>query len=63
MVVGDRVVFGSLDKNLYILDLDSGKQIQTLTLDNPISASPVVVGGKVLIGTQKGTLYCLGAKK
>ena len=43
--------------------LATGRRLQELTLDGPISASPVVVNGRVLIGTQKGTLYCLGEKK
>jgi outer membrane protein assembly factor BamB len=45
-----------------VLALATGKELQKVKLDGPVSASPVVVGGKVLIGTQRGTLYCLGAK-
>ncbi|MFM8932612.1 MAG: PQQ-binding-like beta-propeller repeat protein [Gemmataceae bacterium] len=28
-------------------------------MDDGISASPAIVDGKLIIGTQKGTLYCL----
>ena len=63
VIVGDRVVVGSMDSNLYVLDLAKGTQIQKITLDGAITGSPAVVGGLMLIGTQKGTLYCLGEKK
>jgi outer membrane protein assembly factor BamB len=56
-----RVVVGSFDEQLYILDLETGQECQRIALDGPIAASPVVVDGKILVGTQKGTLYCLGA--
>jgi outer membrane protein assembly factor BamB len=62
VIAGNRVVVGSLDGKLYVLDVASGKEVTKVTLDAPISAAPVVVGGRVLIGTQKGTLYCLGKK-
>jgi len=62
VIVGDRVVFGSMDEHLYVLDLKRGKELQKLPLDGPISASPAVVDGKVYIATQKGSVYCLGAK-
>jgi outer membrane protein assembly factor BamB len=60
---GPRVVVGSFDERLYILDLETGRELQRVTLDGPIAASPIVVDGKILVGTQKGTLYCLGARK
>ena len=31
-------------------------------LDGAIMGSPAVAGGCVVIGTEKGTVYCLGAK-
>lgn len=64
VIAGNRVIAGSLDGNLYILDLkNEGKELHKFKLDAPIGGSPVVVGGKILVGTQKGTLYCLGEKK
>ena len=64
VISGNLVIIGSLDGNLYLLDLiNQGKEIQKIKLDGPVSGSPVVIDGKVLIGTQKGTLYCLGEKK
>lgn len=62
VVVGDRVVFGSADGNLYVLDL-KGVEMQRLPLGGRILGSPAVADGRVIIGTTDGVLYCLGAKK
>jgi outer membrane protein assembly factor BamB len=63
VVAGDRVYAPSCDRNLYVLDLATGKQIQKIELDDQILASPAVAAGRLVIGTTKGTLYCLGAKR
>src|SRR5207244_558764 len=36
VIVGDRVYIGSLDRNLYVLDLDEGTQLQKITLSGKI---------------------------
>jgi outer membrane protein assembly factor BamB len=61
VVAGKRIYFGSLDENLYVLDLD-GKKVEVIKLDGAVSGSPAAAEGRLLIGTQKGTLYCFGAK-
>ena len=63
VIVGKRVYVGSLDKHLYVLDLARGTELQKIELDGPISASPAVGEGCLVIGTNKGTVYCLGEKK
>ena len=40
-----------------------GTLLQKIDLGGPISASPAVSGGYLVIGTEKGAIYCLGAKK
>lgn len=62
MVAGDRVYFGSADGHLYVLDL-KGTLVQKIDLGSPVLASPAVSGGRLVIGTDKGVVYCLGAKK
>lgn len=64
VVVGDRVYFGCLsnDGNFYVLDLKSGKKLQELHLDTAVTGSVAVGPDCVLVGTDRGTLYCLGAK-
>ena len=61
VIVGDRVIVGSYDQKLYVLDR-AGKKLETFNLDGAIMGSPAVGGGCVVIGTEKGTVYCLGSK-
>jgi outer membrane protein assembly factor BamB len=63
LVVGDRVYFGSLDADghFYVLNLKGRKQ-QVLELDSSVTGSPAAGPDCILVGTEKGTLYCLGAK-
>ncbi|MBL8793347.1 MAG: PQQ-binding-like beta-propeller repeat protein [Planctomycetia bacterium] len=62
VVVGDKVYGPSLDGKLYVLDLAKGTLLQDVKLGAPLSASPAVGGGRLVIGTEKGTVYCLGKK-
>ena len=64
VVVGNRIYVGCLsnDGNFYVLDLKSGKKVQELNLDSPVTGSVAVGPDCILVGTDKGSLYCLGAK-
>jgi outer membrane protein assembly factor BamB len=64
VVVGGRVYVGcqSNDGNFYVLDLKTGGKVQELNLDSAVTGSVAVGPDCVLVGTEKGTLYCLGAK-
>ena len=59
VVVGKRIYAGSLDGNLYVLDL-KGALIQKIALDSDIVGSPAVAGNSLVIATVKGIVYCLG---
>jgi outer membrane protein assembly factor BamB len=61
VVAGSKVYCGSLDGRLYVLDLATGRQLEKIRLDGPVAGSPAVAEGRLLIGTQKGTLFCFGA--
>jgi outer membrane protein assembly factor BamB len=61
VIVGDRIFVGSYDKKLYVLDR-KGQKVTDFELDGAIMGSPAVASGCVVIGTEKGTVYCLGAK-
>jgi outer membrane protein assembly factor BamB len=61
VIVGDRIFVGSYDKRFYVLD-KTGRKITDFELDGAIMASPAVAEGRVVIGTEKGTVYCFGAK-
>jgi outer membrane protein assembly factor BamB len=62
VVAAGRVYVPSLDQRLYVLDLEKGTHLFSLDLGSPVSASPAVGGGCLVIGTQKGVVYCLGKK-
>lgn len=64
VVVGGRVYVGCLSNGgeFYALDLKTGRQLQQIILDGAVTGSAAVADGCLLVGTEKGTLYCLGAK-
>lgn len=64
VVVGNRVYVGCLsnDGNFYVLDLKTGKKIQEMNLDSAVCGSVAVGPDCLLVGTDKGTVYCLGKK-
>jgi eukaryotic-like serine/threonine-protein kinase len=43
-----------------VLDVTSGKSVFQFEAGGPLSASPAVAGGRVVIGSQDGKLFCLG---
>jgi outer membrane protein assembly factor BamB len=59
VIVGGRVFVGSSDRNLYELDLASGRKMWQFTAAGALTASPAVAGAALVIGSQEGTLYCL----
>jgi outer membrane protein assembly factor BamB len=63
VIVGKRVFAASLDGKLYVLDLAKGTELKKFDLGAPVPGSPAVGDGCLVIGTEKGVLYCLGAKK
>lgn len=64
VIVGERVYVGCMsgDGNFYVIDLKSGKKVQELELDSAVGGSVGVGPDCILVGTDKGTLYCLGKK-
>jgi len=51
------VLFGSEDGRLYRLKLEDGKEIQSIDLGQPLTGSPAVVEGWVVIGDEDGHVY------
>ena len=62
VVAGKRVIVGSLDGHLYVLDLARGSEIARFDLGS-IASSPAVGGQCVVVATFQGDVYCLAAKK
>ena len=63
--LGNRVYIGcmSTTAEFYVLDLNSGTQVQLLTLDSAVTGSVAVGPDCLIVGTDKGAVYRLGAKK
>lgn len=51
---------GSNDGRLYVLDLNKGTKIWEFNAGAPLSASPAIGGGRLVIGAQDGKVYCFG---
>jgi outer membrane protein assembly factor BamB len=64
VVVGNKIYVGALSSTceFYVLDLETGKKLQELTLDSAVTGSAAVGPDCLLVGTEKGTVYCLGKK-
>ena len=64
VVVGERVYVGCLSDagDFYVLDLKTGREIQRLELDSPVTGSVAVGPDCLLVGTDRGVLFCLGKK-
>ena len=60
IVVGSRVYVPCSDSFLYVLDLETGKQIQATEMPGKLTACPAVVDGRIVLGTDDGVLCCLG---
>jgi outer membrane protein assembly factor BamB len=62
VVVNGRVYVGCLgnEGNFYVLDLKSGKKVQELNLDSAVCGSAAVGPDCLVVGTDRGTVYCLG---
>ncbi|MCC6492461.1 MAG: PQQ-binding-like beta-propeller repeat protein, partial [Pirellulales bacterium] len=63
IVAGHVVFFGTVRGRLHAVDLATGKPTWEEEVGGRFSASPAVADGRVVIGNEDGTLYCLGAKK
>jgi outer membrane protein assembly factor BamB len=64
VIIAERVYVGCVndDGNFYVLDLKTGKKLQELELDAPISCSVGVGPDCIIVGNDKGMVYCLGKK-
>ena len=64
VIAGGRVYVGCLSQTaeFYALDVKTGKKKQELNLEGAACGSPCVGPDCIVVGTEKGRVYCLGKK-
>mgnify|MGYP001806560892 CR=1 FL=1 len=64
VVADGKVYVGCLSQTaeFYALDVKTGKKLLELNMDGAACGSPAVAGDCLLVGTEKGRVYCLGKK-
>jgi outer membrane protein assembly factor BamB len=64
VVVGERVYVGCLsdEGHFYVLDLKTGRKLQQLELGAAVGGSAGVGPDCIVVGTDRGMVFCLGAK-
>jgi outer membrane protein assembly factor BamB len=60
-VWGKLIAVADADGQLHILAANDGRTVARISLDDPLSAAPVVSDGLLLLVTRSGTLYALRA--
>jgi outer membrane protein assembly factor BamB len=60
IIVGDYLLFASLDRNLYCLDKKTGTLNSSFKTDHEIRFPAVSDGQSIYIATHSGNIFCLG---
>ncbi|UCD94017.1 MAG: PQQ-binding-like beta-propeller repeat protein [Candidatus Zixiibacteriota bacterium] len=60
IIVGDFVIFGSLDRFLYCCDKKTGTLVSSREFKRGISIAPVSDGQVICVASQDGTIQCFG---
>ena len=61
-VADGKVFIGSVDYNLYCLDVEDGHQLWNFSVGRKVYSSPAYYDGKVYTGADNGNFYCLNAE-
>jgi eukaryotic-like serine/threonine-protein kinase len=62
IIVGGRVFVGSMDANVYCLDLAKGAKVWSVRAGDAVESSPTWVDGTVYVGADNAELLALDAK-
>ena len=46
-----------MDGKLHLVSLKDGKEVVSYEIGEPVSSTPCVVDGKVIVGCEDGTVY------
>jgi len=61
-VSGELAFVGSNDGNLYAIGLSDGKERWKYETGAPVSASPAIASGVLVIGNEDGLIFCFSGK-
>jgi outer membrane protein assembly factor BamB len=59
-IAGDRVIVGSSDGKLYVLQLATGAKLWEFDAGAALTASPAIADGRIIIGDTDGRIYAFG---
>ncbi|MCJ7682334.1 MAG: PQQ-binding-like beta-propeller repeat protein, partial [Candidatus Aminicenantes bacterium] len=62
VIAGNRVIFGSTDGRLYMVDIKNGGLLWSYEIGAAIIACPAVTAGLIAIGAEDGRIYLFGDK-
>jgi len=57
VIAGEKVVVGSMDGKLYLIDLNGGEMITRYEIGSSISSTCAVANGWIFVGCEDGNLY------
>ncbi|MGF1586721.1 MAG: PQQ-binding-like beta-propeller repeat protein [Bacteroidales bacterium] len=57
---GKRVLVANMRGDILLLDINTGNRQWSFETGSPISGSPAISEGKIIIGTNDGTIWCFG---
>ena len=62
VIAGDKVVLAAADGRIILLELKSGEELWMFEVKGSFLGAPAVAHGKVVVASDRGTIYCLGKK-
>ncbi len=62
VICGGRAWIGAMDGMLYAIDLETGMETWSYQMSGQILASPAIADDKLVIATEKGSVFCFGKK-
>ena len=61
-VVGGRAFVAGCDGALHIVDLDEGKELDSVLIESPTGVTPAAMGDNIFVGTEQSGFYAINWK-
>ena len=58
-IANGKLFFGSVTGEIHCLSSDSGAELWSVPIGEPVVFQPAVAGGRIYVGTDSGSLICL----